>query len=107
MGKRQDQVDPERLRQELLALAAMIVRLEEAGELLQASPRLIKLMGNLRSKLFEYEVRHTRRLLPKASESPEVLEAQRIIEEAARRLEEAERSWERGWSPDPDEEEDP
>lgn len=106
MGSKHDRVDPERLRKELLELADRILHLEESGELLQASPQLIKMMGNLRSKLFEYEVRHTGRLLPKPAQAPEVLEAERIIEEAARRMEEAERSWGRAWSPDVEDEEE-
>ena len=106
MGKKPDQVDPEKLRQSLLRLARLIRKLDQQGRLLESTPDLIRLMGNLRAKLFEYEVRHTARLLPEPSEPPEVLEAQRIVEEAARALEEAERQWERPWAPDGEEEEE-
>lgn len=99
-------MDPGRLRQNLLRLAQLIQKLDEEGRLLDASPRLIRYMGNLRAQLFEYEVRHTARLLPTPEDAPEVLEAQRIIEEAARRIEEAERRRGRPWSPESDEEED-
>lgn len=106
MTERREDVDPEALRRHLLELATRIRQLDEAGELLNASPELIRLMGNLRSKLFEYEVRHTGRLLPKSVDLPEVAEAQRIVEEAARRMEEAESSWGQPWSHDLEEEED-
>lgn len=87
-------VDPERLKTELLDLAAAIQRLDEEGELLHASPELIRQMGDLRRKLFEYEVRCTKRLLPR-KELPEVLEAQRIVRDAARRLQEEDDRWRR------------
>lgn len=106
MAKNRDQVDPERLRQDLLRLARLIGKLDEQGRLLESSPDLMRLMGNLRAKLFEYEVRHTGRLLPQPEDPPEVVEAQRIIEEAARALEEAEEGWRRPWSPEADEDED-
>jgi hypothetical protein len=99
-----DYVDPDEIRENLLELADAILRLEEEGELLQASPQLIKLFGDLRSQLFEYEVRHTRRFF--AEELPEVLEAQRIVNEAARRLEEEDEEWWRRFSVEPDEGED-
>ncbi len=104
MAKERERVDPELLRQQLLELADAIHRLDEEGELLHSTPQLIKLMGNLRASLFEYEVRSTGRLLPKSSEPPEVIEAQRIVEEAAQRMQEAERAWESGWSLDLEEE---
>lgn len=106
MGKERDRVDPESLRQNLLRLARLIRKLDQQGRLLESSPELIRLMGNLRSKLFDYEVRHTGRLLPQPSEPPEVKEAQRIIEEAVRALEEAEQQWGRGWSPEADEDDE-
>ena len=106
MAAEPEKIDPTELRRELLQLADLIQRLEESGELLQASPELIRIMGNLRSKLFEYEVRHTGRLLPKPTDAPEVLEAQRIVEDAARRMEEEERSWKGDWSPSADSEEE-
>ncbi|UCC72238.1 MAG: hypothetical protein JSV86_18015 [Gemmatimonadota bacterium] len=104
MAKKRDQIDPTELRQQLLDLAAVVLELEERGELLEATPELIKIMGDLRSRLFEYEVRHTGRLFGQEEELPEILEAQRIVDEAARRLEdEEEQEWWRRWSMDPDE----
>lgn len=105
MAKDGDQVDPQSIRRELLELAERIRALNEASKLLESAPELIRRMGNLRSKLFEWEVRCTERLLPAAEEPPEVLEAQRIIEEAARQLDEAQERWGEGWSPDREEEE--
>ncbi len=61
-------------------------------------------MGDLRRQLFEYEVRCTGRLLPR-KELPEVLEAQRIVRDAVRRLEKEEEHWRRLFE-EPDEEED-
>lgn len=94
MAEKGKKVDPERLKTELLNLAAAIQRLHEEGELLHASPELIRRMGDLRRKLFEYEVRCTERLLPR-KELPEVLEAQRIVRDAARRLQEEDDKWRR------------
>lgn len=106
MAGKRDQVDPEQLRQNVLRLAQLIRKLDEEGKLLEASPRLIRYMGNLRAQLFEYEVRHTGRLLPRPEDVPEVLEAKRIIEEAARQMEESEQQSGRPWSPQDNEEED-
>jgi hypothetical protein len=102
-----EQVNPEALRDDLLELADVIRRLDESGELLQAAPQLIKIFGNLRSQLFEYEVRHTGRLFGNKDEIPEIVEAQRIVNEAARQLEEEEDElWWHRFSADPDDEED-
>jgi hypothetical protein len=94
----QHAVDPKRLRQALLELADSILKLEDEGALLEATPDLMQMMGDLRRALFEYEVRVTGRLLPNFEERPEVVEAQRIVHEAARRLEEEEEEWWRRWT---------
>ncbi len=102
-----EQVNPESLREDLLELAEVIRRLDESGELLEAAPQLIKIFGNLRSQLFEYEVRHTGRLFGGGNDLPEVVEAQRIVNEAARQLEEEEDElWWHRFSADPEDEED-
>ncbi len=106
MARPQEHVDPEQLRRNLLRLADFIQGLDREGSLLEAAPRLLKMMGDLRSQLFQYEVRHTGRLLPTPEDAPEVLEAKRIIEEAARQIEESERQPGRPWSPEDNEEED-
>ncbi len=61
----------------LRALAERIQALDRAGQLLERSPELQKLLGNARSELFHYEVRLT-------YETPEVAESRRIVEEAER-----------------------
>ena len=88
MSDESEQFDSQRLRKGLLELARLIRTLDQEGRLLDATPQLLKLLGDLRSQLFEYEVRSTRRLLPKQEPPPEVLEAERIVREAAKRLEE-------------------
>lgn len=106
MAEDREKIDPEELRRSLLRLAALIQRLDEKGRLLEGAPRLLKLMGDLRSKIFDYEVRSTGRLLPKSEVPPEVLEAERIVQEAIRRQEEAEEEWRGGWLPEEDEEDE-
>ena len=102
MADKRERVDPEDLREDLLELAEVIRRLDEQGELLMATPDLIKILGNLRSQLFEYEVRHTNRFL--AADLPEVAEAQRIVLDAARRMDEEDEEWWRRLSREDDEE---
>ena len=102
-----ERVNPDALREDLLELADVIRRLDENGELLDAGPQLIKIFGNLRSQLFEYEVRHTGRLFGKKDDIPEVVEAQRIVKEAARQLEEEEDElWWHRFSADPEDEDE-
>ena len=107
MAEKRERVDPEAIRQSLLKLAELIHELEKAGQLLDSTPELIRVFGNLRSQLFEYEVRCTGRLLPEPKYPPEVFEAERIVEEAARRLEEEDDDdWWRRLSADPESEDD-
>jgi len=68
----------ERLVALLRALAERIQELDRAGRLLDAAPDLQRLLGNVRSELFHYEVRST-------YDTPEVAESRRIVEEAERR----------------------
>jgi len=80
----------------LLALADRIRELNEAGTLLQHAPELTRLIGEVRSELFHYEVRAT-------YDTPEVAENRRIVSEAKQK-EETE------WQPNewkPEEEDDP
>lgn len=88
-----DTYDPKRadkLVEMLRALAERIVALDGQDRLLGESSSLLRALGDIRSELFRYEVRHT-------FDAPEVAEHRRIVEDAAR-----------GWSPDagpePDEE---
>lgn len=102
MADRRKRVNPEDLREDLLELAEVIRRLDERDELLVATPELIKILGDLRSQLFEYEVRHTDRFL--SHDLPEIAEAQRIVFEAARKLEEEDEEWWRKFSTDDEDE---
>ena len=65
---------PERLVRLLRELAARIRALDDEA-LLAAGPQLLKLMGDVRSELFHYEVRCT-------YDTPEVGEHRRIVEQA-------------------------
>ena len=67
----------QRLLTLLRALAERIQELDRAGRLLEAAPEIQKLLGNVRSELFHYEVRLT-------YDTPEVAESRRIVEEAER-----------------------
>ena len=71
----------ERLVALLRALAQRIQELDRAGRLLEATPELLKHLGNVRSELFHYEVRVT-------YDTPEIAESRRIVEDAKQRLEE-------------------
>jgi len=73
---------PERLVALLRALAERIRELDRTGRLLERVPELQKLLGNVRSELFHYEVRLT-------YDTPEISESRRIVEEAEGRGREA------------------
>lgn len=79
----------------LRALAARIQELDAEGRLLDQAGELMKLIGDVRSELFHYEVRAT-------YDSPEIAESRRIVNDAKRE----EIKWEKSeWNPD--EESDP
>ncbi|MGD8727744.1 MAG: hypothetical protein PVH40_08870 [Gemmatimonadales bacterium] len=82
-----------RLVELLRALSARIRELEEDEALLAAGPELLRLLGDVRSELFQYEVRVT-------YDSPEVAESRKIVEEAQRQSQ--------SWDPeDTEEDEEP
>jgi hypothetical protein len=73
------------------ALAARIRELEEQGTLLRHAGELMRLIGDIRSELFHYEVRAT-------YDTPEIAESRRIVAEA-RETEQSQ--WEQTeWKPD-------
>ncbi len=75
----------------LLALAEQIRALALRGELLARAPELMRLVGDIKSELFHYEVRIT-------YDTPEVAENRRIVADA---LEPEGGAWETpGWTPD-------
>lgn len=59
----------------LRALASRIRELDQAGKLLSDPGELLRLMGDIRSELFTYEVRAT-------FDTPEVAESRRIVTES-------------------------
>jgi len=79
----------------LRALAQRIVELDRDGRLLKEAGELMKLIGDVRSELFHYEVRAT-------YDTPEVAESRRIVSD----IKKDESTWdETKWKPE--EEEDP
>lgn len=80
--------DPARIEELLAALrelARRITLLDAEGRLLDETPGLLKELGNVRSELFQYEVRTT-------YDTPEVAERRRIVDDAGG-----------GWTPGQDE----
>lgn len=63
------------LEQMLLALAERIRELQSGGALLANASELTRLIGEVRSELFHYEVRAT-------YDTPDVAESRRIVSEA-------------------------
>lgn len=93
--------DREKVRRVLLNFAELVQRLEDEGRLFQALPLLLTRLGDVRELLFDYEVRHTERLMP--VDDPEEREARRIVREARERMEELADEWDdEGWEPDDD-----
>lgn len=83
----------ERLIELLRALASRIETLDRAGHLLDAAPELQRMLGDVRSELFHYEVRRT-------YDTPELAERRRIVEEARQEftldLPEEDQPWRQG-----------
>ena len=78
----------------LRALAQRITEFDRQGALLQNANELMRLIGDVRSELFHYEVRHT-------YDTPEIAENRRIVSEAT---EGDEGAWDKtDWAPDEDE----
>jgi hypothetical protein len=81
----------------LRALAERIRELDAEGRLLSQAGELMRLIGDVKSELFHYEVRAT-------YDTPEVAESRRIVSEA-KQTETDEATWDRTeWTPDDDEE---
>lgn len=79
----------------LRALASRIRELDQAGKLLSDPGELLRLMGDIRSELFTYEVRAT-------FDTPEIAEHRRIVAEStsSETIE-----WQKTeWTPDEEEE---
>jgi hypothetical protein len=106
MGRYED-IPPEQLRADLVRFARLLLRLDDEGRLLRAVPHVQSLMGDLRQKLFAFEVRGTN-ALPRTdapdSDDPSLAsdgseedlrlrESLRIVREALARQDEATREW--------------
>lgn len=86
-----DEGRAENLVRLLRALAERISQLDQMGTLLQHTPDLMRLVGDVKSELFHYEVRAT-------YDTPEIAEHRRIVQEA-RQTDDNE--WQKTeWSPD-------
>ena len=78
-----------------MALVARITELDSEGKLLAQAGELMKLIGDVRSELFHYEVRAT-------YDTPEVAENRRIVSEA---LKQQDTTWEKtDWKGDEEDE---
>ena len=79
----------------LRVLAARIVELDAQGRLLNEAVELMRLIGDVKSELFHYEVRAT-------YDTPEIAESRRIVQDAQ---EKEKPKWDRTeWTPNEDEE---
>src|ERR1043165_5602919 len=79
----------------LRALASRITELDAEGKLLQQAGELMRLIGDVRSELFHYEVRVT-------YDTPEVADNRRIVREA---IQNQTSTWQKTeWTPDVPEE---
>jgi len=92
-----ESVSPDDLRADLRHFADLIARLDRDGRLLEAAPHLLKVLGDLRAKIFAYEVRFTRNLAPpdNTGENAQTDMSKKVIEEAVEREREAEQEWRR------------
>ena len=68
---RYDDITAEELRRKLVRVSALILKLEEKGLLLEKTPEVLKLLGQLRQMLFAWEVRGARSLGEEAGNDPE------------------------------------
>src|SRR5215208_5963064 len=81
----------------LRALAERIQKLDGEGKLLEQAGELMRLIGDVRSELFHYEVRIT-------YDTPEIAESRRVVQEAKAEAEDTDSTWQKTeWTPDEDE----
>jgi hypothetical protein len=118
MGK-YDDISPDRLRADIVAFAQLILRLDAEDGVLASPAELQRLLGDLRQKLFAYEVRSSRfgREAPESDaepgstsagasgtdDDPVLRQSLKIVRDALRRGAEMVREW-RGAAPDDDDE---
>ncbi len=103
---RYDDITPDKARAELLRFAELIQRMDREDILLRSSPRVLKMLGELRQMLFAYEIRGARHLggkdlpgpqesTPEAALDPDESASLRIVEEALKREKELQEELER------------
>lgn len=100
MGK-YDDITPERLRADLVGFAQLILRLDREDGVLTSPADLQRLLGDLRQKLFAYEVRAGGMAKGKEkgdedsplSDDSTLKNSQKVVREALRREEEMLREW--------------
>jgi hypothetical protein len=103
---RYDDITPEKARAELLRFAELIQRMDREEVLLRSSPRILKMLGELRQMLFAFEIRGGRHLggkdlpgpqgpIEEAAPDPDEAASLRIVEEALRREKELQEELER------------
>ncbi len=100
MHQEADDVAARELKAELRRLADTILDLEARGRLLAEAPGLLKLLGDVRSRVFAWEVRLARPRpdpAPAPPASPATQESGRVVEEAMQREQEAEQEWLKPW----------
>jgi hypothetical protein len=91
----------ERVRLELVLFANLIEQLESENRLAEALPFVLDRLGDLRSLLFDYEVRGTKRLLP--IEDANERAARELLRDIEERTQEMIDEWGESWTPDGDE----
>ncbi len=113
-----DDISPDQLRSDLVDFARLILKLDENDQVLASPADLQRLLGELRQKLFAYEIRSSHfNIQPSGSESgaegsrpaeqdPVVRNSLRVVREALRRTEEMLQEWEGRGSEPTDEDED-
>ncbi len=79
----------------LRALADRIRELDAEGRLLANPAELTRLVGDVKSELFHYEVRAT-------YDTPEVADSRRIVNEAIKQAEQGGTTWQSEWTEDGD-----
>jgi len=83
----------------LRALAARILELDAEGRLLNQAGELMRLIGDVKSELFHYEVRAT-------YDTPDIAESRRIVRDA-QDTDTDQAKWDRTeWTPDEDEDQE-
>lgn len=85
------------LRAELRRLAERILQMDAGGRLPEDAPQLLRVLGEVRSRIVAYEACSAREPETPAPEPPGVQESRRIVDEAVERSREAEREWLRQW----------